>query len=89
MTTSSRIEWTEQTWNPIVGCTKISAGCKHCYAEVMARRLQAMGTPGYENGFALRLIEERLSDPMKRKSHDLLRELHVRSVPRESAVRIH
>lgn len=67
MTTASRIEWTEQTWNPIVGCTKISAGCKHCYAEVMARRLQAMGTPGYENGFALRLIPERLSDPIKRK----------------------
>ncbi|OZB64255.1 MAG: hypothetical protein B7X39_17295 [Lysobacterales bacterium 14-68-21] len=67
MTTSSRIEWTEQTWNPIVGCTKISAGCKHCYAELMARRLQAMGTPGYENGFALRLIPERLSDPLKRK----------------------
>jgi protein gp37 len=67
MTTTSRIEWTEQTWNPIVGCTKISAGCKHCYAEVMARRLQAMGTPGYENGFALRLIPERLQDPIKRK----------------------
>lgn len=67
MTTTSRIEWTEQTWNPIVGCTKISAGCKHCYAEVMARRLQAMGTPGYENGFALRLISERLEDPVKRK----------------------
>lgn len=67
MTTPSRIEWTEQTWNPIVGCTKISAGCKHCYAELMARRLQAMGTPGYENGFALRLIPERLSDPLKRK----------------------
>lgn len=67
MTTTSRIEWTEQTWNPIVGCTKISAGCKHCYAEVMARRLQAMGTPGYENGFALRLIPERLEDPIKRK----------------------
>jgi protein gp37 len=67
MTTTSRIEWTEQTWNPIVGCTKISAGCKHCYAELMARRLQAMGTPGYENGFALRLIPERLEDPVKRK----------------------
>ncbi|MBS0225722.1 MAG: phage Gp37/Gp68 family protein [Proteobacteria bacterium] len=67
MTTTSRIEWTEQTWNPIVGCTKISAGCKHCYAELMARRLQAMGTPGYENGFALRLIQERLNDPIKRK----------------------
>ena len=67
MTTTSRIEWTEQTWNPIVGCTKISAGCKHCYAELMARRLQAMRAPGYENGFALRLIPERLQDPIKRK----------------------
>lgn len=67
MTTTSRIEWTEQTWNPIVGCTKVSAGCKNCYAEVMARRLQAMGIPGYENGFSLRLIEARLNDPIKRK----------------------
>lgn len=67
MTTTSRIEWTEQTWNPTVGCTKISAGCKHCYAETMAKRLKAMGTPGYENGFALRLLPERLHDPLKRK----------------------
>ncbi|MBN8739074.1 MAG: hypothetical protein BGP24_10080 [Lysobacterales bacterium 69-70] len=67
MTTTSKIEWTEQTWNPIVGCTKISAGCKHCYAETMAKRLQAMGTPGYENGFALRLLPERLADPGKRQ----------------------
>lgn len=66
MTTSSKIEWTEQTWNPIVGCTKVSAGCKHCYAETMAKRLQAMGTPGYENGFALRLLPDRLLDPVKR-----------------------
>lgn len=67
MTTVSRIEWTEQTWNPTVGCTKISAGCKHCYAETMAKRLQAMGTPGYENGFALQLLPQRLQDPLKRK----------------------
>src|SRR6185437_471878 len=67
LTTTSRIEWTEQTWNPIVGCTKVSAGCKHCYAEVMAKRLKAMGTPGYEKGFALRLIPERLEDPLSRK----------------------
>jgi len=67
MTTISRIEWTEQTWNPTVGCTKISAGCKHCYAETMAKRLQAMGTPGYENGFALQLLPERLNDPVRRK----------------------
>lgn len=67
MTTISRIEWTEQTWNPIVGCTKISPGCKHCYAESMARRLKAMGTPGYEAGFALTLLPDRLDDPLKRK----------------------
>lgn len=67
MTTVSRIEWTEQTWNPAVGCTKISTGCKNCYAETMAKRLKSMGTPGYENGFALQLIPKRLQDPLKRK----------------------
>lgn len=67
MTTISRIEWTEQTWNPAVGCTKISAGCKNCYAETMAKRLKAMGTPGYENGFVLQILPERLEDPVKRK----------------------
>lgn len=67
MTTISKIEWTEQTWNPTVGCTKISPGCKHCYAETMSKRLNAMGTPGYENGFALTLLPERLNDPIKRK----------------------
>lgn len=67
MTTVSKIEWTEQTWNPTVGCTKLSAGCKFCYAEGMAKRLQAMGTPGYENGFALELLPQRLNDPMMRK----------------------
>lgn len=49
----SKIEWTGKTWNPVTGCTKISAGCKHCYAETMAKRLQAMGAKGYENGFEL------------------------------------
>lgn len=67
MTTTSKIEWTEQTWNPTVGCTKISPGCKHCYAEAMAKRLKAMNTPGYENGFALTLLPDRLNDPIKRK----------------------
>lgn len=67
MATPSKIEWTEQTWNPVVGCTKISAGCKHCYAETLARRLRAMGTPGYENGFALTLRPERLEEPLQRK----------------------
>ena len=52
---------------PIVGCTKISAGCKNCYAETLSRRLKAMGTAGYENGFALTLLPSRLEEPLKRK----------------------
>jgi protein gp37 len=67
MTTRSSIEWTEHTWNPVVGCTKVSPGCKHCYAETMARRLRAMGVPGYENGFRLTLMPGRLEEPLKRK----------------------
>ena len=67
MATTSRIEWTEQTWNPVVGCTKLSPGCAHCYAETMAQRLKAMGTPGYERGFDLRLLPERLAQPLARK----------------------
>jgi len=67
MTTQSPIEWTEQTWNPVTGCTKISPGCKHCYAETMAKRLQAMGVRGYESGFDLQLLPERLTEPLKRK----------------------
>lgn len=61
----SSIEWTESTWNPLSGCTKISPGCKHCYAERMARRLQAMGQPNYINGFALTLHEEALELPLR------------------------
>ena len=68
MATNSKIEWTEQTWNPVTGCTKISPGCKYCYAEVMAKRLKAMGAPGYENGFnTITLMHERLDQPMHRK----------------------
>src|ERR1700733_437808 len=67
MSQSSRIEWTEATWNPSVGCTKISPGCKHCYAESMSKRLKAMGTPGYENGFRLTMLAERLQEPLQRK----------------------
>ena len=67
MATQSIIEWTEQTWNPTTGCTKVSPGCKHCYAEVMARRLKAMGALGYENEFRLTLHENRLEQPLLRK----------------------
>ena len=63
----TKIEWTEETWNPTTGCTKVSAGCKHCYAEVMANRLKAMGTPGYENGFEFTMMPDRLEQPLKKK----------------------
>jgi protein gp37 len=67
MSTQSRIEWTDRTWNPTVGCTKISPGCKNCYAETMARRLKAMGVRGYENGFRLTLMPQRLAEPLERR----------------------
>ena len=51
MSVSSKIEWTEATWNPITGCTKCSAGCEHCYAATLAKRLKAMGNVRYKNGF--------------------------------------
>lgn len=65
--TKSAIEWTEQTWNPVTGCTKVSPGCKNCYAETMAMRLKAMGAKGYENGFQIQLRPEKLQEPLKRK----------------------
>lgn len=67
LSTKSKIEWTEQTWNPVTGCTKISPGCKFCYAEVMSKRLKAMNVRGYENGFNLSILPERLNEPLKRK----------------------
>jgi protein gp37 len=63
----SKIEWTERTWNPSAGCTKISSGCKNCYAETMAIRLRGRGTVGYENGFKFNPVPSRLNDPLKRK----------------------
>lgn len=63
----SSIEWTESTWNPVTGCTKISPGCKRCYAERMALRLQAMGQPNYANGFELTLQEHALDLPLRWK----------------------
>lgn len=68
MASESSIEWTERTWNPVTGCTKVSAGCKHCYAETMARRLQAMGAAGYARGFRVALHPGRLVQPAQRKT---------------------
>ena len=64
----SSIEWTEMTWNPTTGCTKVSAGCKFCYAEVMAKRLKAMGIDKYKNGFKLAIHESDLDIPYSWKS---------------------
>ena len=59
----SSIEWTEMTWNPTTGCTKVSAGCKFCYAEIMSRRLKAMGVEKYKDNFAVRIHEKELQTP--------------------------
>lgn len=64
MGANSAIEWTEATWNPLTGCSKISPGCKHCYAERLALRLQLMGQPNYANGFELTLHEASLRLPL-------------------------
>lgn len=72
MSTKSSIEWTESTWNPLTGCTKISPGCKHCYAERMAHRLQAMGQPNYRNGFALTLHPHTLGMPLRWKTPQMI-----------------
>ena len=67
MATNSAIEWTEATWNPLTGCDKISPGCKHCYAERLANRLQAMGQANYANGFELTLQAQALDLPLRWK----------------------
>ena len=64
MSNTSTIEWTDATWNPVTGCDKISPGCKHCYAERLAKRLQAMGNPSYANGFDLTPQERLLEEPL-------------------------
>jgi len=63
----STIEWTEMTWNPVTGCSKVSQGCKFCYAEVMARRLKAMGVDKYKDGFNVRMHPSTLEEPYKWK----------------------
>jgi protein gp37 len=68
MATNSSIEWTDATWNPVTGCDKISPGCKNCYAERLAHRLQAMGHMNYRNGFELTLQPQMLHHPLAWKS---------------------
>jgi len=85
---TSAIEWTESTWNPLTGCTKVSPGCKHCYAERMAKRLQAMGLEKYRNGFRLTLHPDVLEEPLKWTKPQLIfvnsmSDLFHQDVPRE------
>ncbi len=68
MATNSHIEWTDATWNPVTGCTKVSPGCKHCYAERLSHRLRLMGQANYRNGFKLTLQPQMLDLPLRWKT---------------------
>src|ERR1700721_3973711 len=68
MSLNSQIEWTDATWNPVGGCTKISPGCKHCYAESFAERFRGVKGHPYAQGFDLRLVPEKLHEPLKWKN---------------------
>lgn len=72
MSKESSIEWTESTWNPVTGCTKISTGCANCYAERIAKRLYAMGQPNYRNGFEVTCHEHALSLPLNWRKHKMV-----------------
>jgi len=91
--TISTIEWTESTWNPLTGCTKISAGCKHCYAERMSKRLRAMGQRNYRNGFKLTTHEHALETPLSWKTPrtifvNSMSDLFHKSVPTEYILKV-
>ncbi|MCA1620517.1 MAG: phage Gp37/Gp68 family protein [Acidobacteria bacterium] len=93
MGTKSAIEWTEATWNPVTGCTKISPGCDHCYAERLALRLQAMGQPNYANGFRVTIQEHMLELPLRWKLPQVIfvnsmSDLFHRDVPTEYIHRV-
>lgn len=64
---TTKIEWTEKVWNPSIGCNKVSAGCKFCYAETFAKRLKAMGVEDYKDGFTFKILPHRLEEPLKIK----------------------
>lgn len=72
MTLNSKIEWTDATWNPVRGCVKISPGCKHCYAETFAERFRGIRAHPYEQGFDLRLIPEKIGEPLRWKSPKMI-----------------
>jgi len=69
---TTKIEWTDTTWNPVTGCTKVSPGCVNCYAERMAKRLTAMKNPRYRNGFKVTMHEDLLDQPLKKKKPSMV-----------------
>jgi hypothetical protein len=94
MASYSSIEWTEATWNPVTGCSKISPGCTHCYAERMAARLKAMGNPRYHNGFRVTLHHDFIDLPARwRKSRlvfvNSMSDLFHEQVPGDPQATIH
>ena len=93
MSALSSIEWTDATWNPVRGCTKISPGCAHCYAETFAERFRGVKAHPYEQGFDLRLVPEKLFDPLSwKKSKTIfvnsMSDLFHPGVPDEYIVRV-
>lgn len=93
MSTNSKIEWTDATWNPVRGCTKISPGCKHCYAEAFAERFRGVKNHPYEQGFDLRLVPEKVSEPLGWKKPRMvfvnsMSDLFQDEVPDEFIVRV-
>lgn len=93
MVSKTKIEWAEITWNPIIGCSKVSPGCKFCYAERMAHRLRAMGQPKYANGFELTIHEESMELPLKWKQPrtifvNSMSDLFHHEVPEETIQRV-
>ena len=93
MANTSKIEWTDSTWNPLTGCTKVSPGCKNCYAERMALRLRAMGQPKYINGFELTLHEDVLTEPLRWRRPQIIfvnsmSDLFHEAVPLEFILRV-
>src|SRR5260370_7264987 len=72
MAEHSKIEWTDATWNPVRGCTKSSPGCKHCYAETFAERFRGVKGHPYEHGFDLRIVHEKLLEPLRWKAPKMI-----------------
>jgi len=93
MSDRSTIEWTDATWNPVRGCTKISPGCVHCYAETFAERFRGVPGHAYERGFDLRLVPEKLNEPLSWRRHRMIfvnsmSDLFHKDVPDEYVVRV-